>query len=77
MKTHCLMLTTKHQMMLVVEVSHAPQLLHELGVLAGGPLARQTEVGAIRTDDEVGAAAMLDVGLQLRRGCHPKLSLGA
>ena len=64
MKTHCLMLTTKRQMMLVEEVSHAPQLLHELGALAGGQLAHQTGAVAIRIDDEVVVAAMLDVGLQ-------------
>lgn len=51
-------------MMLVEEASHAPQLLHELGALAGGPLAHQTGVVAIRIDDEVEVVAMLDVGLQ-------------
>ena len=64
MKTRCLMLTTKHQMMLVEEVNHAPRLLHELGALAVVLLAHQKEVVAIRTDDEDVDAVMLDVDLQ-------------
>jgi hypothetical protein len=64
MKTHCLMLTTKRQMMLVEEANHAPQLSRELVALAGGSLAHQTGADAIRTVDEVGVVAMLDVGLQ-------------
>ena len=64
MKTRCLMLTTKHQMMLVEEVSHAPRLLHVLEALVGGLLAHQKEVVAIHTDDEVVDAVMLGVDLQ-------------